>query len=389
MKMKKSFFFSVLMLGALVLAGCQSEATPETDTTKLWPAQEDKGTDWGFIDAKGKFVISAKFISANTFSNGYAKVKEGAKDDSMFIDQSGKTVFAEANDYDSYFYNGVCLFVDGKDLGFVDLKFKTVCSPRFEELYYMTADGLAICRESGETLYGFCNKNGNMVIPAQFEGVSSFEGGVAVVGEKDQEGNYRYGLINTKGNFVVDYNKTPMVNLGEGIIAFYNSNDKYGLLNNKGNEILSATFDDVYGFSEGMAIVQKGEKYGYIDKKGNYAIEPMKLDYAGAFVEGVAWIKKANSEKFDLIDKKGNVILTLTSAQSPRTNFHNGLARVSNTETGKLQYIDKKGNKVYAWEPGGGYSYVAPEEALKADFMSIEAGMLQANIDAWKAEIRK
>jgi hypothetical protein len=386
--MKKSLFFSVLMLGALVFAGCQKEETDITDTTKLWLAQEDKGTDWGYINEKGKFIISAKFLSATSFSNGYAKVKEGVNDDYAFIDKNGKVVMAEANDYADFFYNGVCIYRDGKDLGFIDKNFKVVCVPQFASLYQMSADGLALCWEQGESLGAYCDKNGKIVIPAQFQYASSFAGGVAVVAEEDKEGNVRYGLINTKGNFVVDYNKTPMSNLGEGVIAFLNSSDKVGLLNSKGKEILQATYDDIDGFSEGLAAAYKGEKTGYINTKGDVVIELQKYDYAGYFRDGVAWVKKANSEKYDLINKKGDVILTLTSAQVPQTNFHNGLALVINTDTYKKQYIDKKGNKIYSWEPGG-FSYVPAEEALKADFRSTDAAALQMSNEAMKAAIRK
>jgi len=389
MKMKKSLFFSVLMLGALVFAGCQKEETPTTDTTKLWRAQEDKGTDWGYINEKGKFIISAKFLSATSFSNGYAKVKEGVNDDYAFIDKTGKVVMAEANDYSDFFYNGVCLYRDGKDYGFIDKNFKVVCVPQFAQLGYMTADGLAICLEQGESLYGYCDKNGKMVIPAQFQYPGSFAGGVAVVVEVDKEGVERYGLINTKGNFIVDYNKTPMNNLGEGMIAFLNSSEKVGLLNSKGKEILQATYDGIEEFSEGLAIAWKGEKMGYINTKGDVAIELQKFAELWYFHEGVAWAKKANSEKYDLIDKKGNVILTLTSAQEPQSSFHNGLALVVNTDTNKKQYIDKKGNKIYSWEPGG-FSYApSTKEAMLEDLKSTEVGALHMSNEALKEALRK
>ena len=389
MKMKKSLFFSVLMLGALVFAGCQKEETPQTDTTKLWRAQEDKGTDYGYINEKGKFIISAKFLSASSFSNGYAYVKEGINDDYAFIDKTGKVVLAEANDYDGVFYNGVCIYRDGKDYGYIDKSFKTVCVPQFAVLSEMTADGLALCLEQGESLLAYCDKNGKIVIPAQFQYASPFAGGVAVVVEVDKEGVERYGLINTKGNFVVDYNKTPMRNLGEGMIAFLNSSDKVGLLNSKGKEILSATYDGISEFSEGLAPVYKGEKTGYINTKGDVVIELQKFEGVSSFYDGVAWVKKANSEKYDLINKKGDVVLTLTSAQVPQSYFHNGLALVRNTDTNKMQYIDKKGNKIYSWEPGG-FSYApSAEEALKEDFRSTEVGALKMSNEALKEALRK
>ena len=46
--------------------------TPDGDTTKLWPAQA--GGKWGYINARGNFVIVPLFQNAIGFSCGYALV---------------------------------------------------------------------------------------------------------------------------------------------------------------------------------------------------------------------------------------------------------------------------------------------------------------------------
>ena len=326
-----------------------SGTTPEEDATKLWPAQEDNGTKWGYIDASGKMAIEAQFDNVSYFSCGCARVwVDGAY---KFIDKTGNVISENMPTdavVDNYFYYNVCRYVQNDLYSFMDKNFQPLFTPKFKKLSVMSADGLAFCSEI-ENLYGYCDKLGEMVISPQFDLVSVFNGGVAVVGRDGNQG-VLYGLINTKGDFVIDYSYTPLYNIGEGIIAFYNSNDKYGLLDNKGNEILSATFDDVYVFSEGMAIVRKDDKYGYINKKGEYAIEPMKLEYATEFSDGVAWIKEPNGGNWEVIDKTGTVILTLSSQQTAYSTFHNGLAMI--WEDSQLKYINKKGDVIYTWHPG-------------------------------------
>ena len=64
-------------------------------------------------------------------------------------------------------------------------------------------------------------------------------------------------------------------------------------------------------FSDGFAYFDKEVKgtwkYGYIDKKGNVIIEAI-YDYACDYSEGFAMIKKGN--KWGLIDKFGNCSLS-------------------------------------------------------------------------------
>ena len=51
--------------------------------------------------------------------------------------------------------------------------------------------------------------------------------------------------------------------------------------------IIKPQFDEADSFSEGLAAVRVGAKYGYIDKQGKIVIKP-QLDCAGPFSEGLA-----------------------------------------------------------------------------------------------------
>lgn len=68
-------------------------------------------------------------------------------------------------------------------------------------------------------------------------------------------------------------------------------------------------YDEIYAFRDGMAICKIGEKYGYINKKGELAI-PTIYDDAFAFCGNYAFVRKgegANARYFT-IDKTGNVV---------------------------------------------------------------------------------
>ena len=73
-------------------------------------------------------------------------------------------------------------------------------------------------------------------------------------------------------------------------------------------------YDKLFGFSDGIARVEKGEtivegiKEGFIDKEGNEIVKP-EYDNAHDFSEGLAAVVK--DLKWGFIDKTGNETIAL------------------------------------------------------------------------------
>ena len=106
----KKIFYAVLAVVAMAFVGCKDTQTPETDTTKLWPAASPSGDAYGYIDAKGNFVIAPLFKYAGGFSCGYALVV--MDNEIKFIDKNGAiqaTPFSfdmtEDNEAYEFYYN--------------------------------------------------------------------------------------------------------------------------------------------------------------------------------------------------------------------------------------------------------------------------------------------
>ena len=111
----------------------------------------------------------------------------------------------------------------------------------------------------------------------------------------------------------------------------------------------SQKYDRVGEFSEGLALIEQDEKYGYVDTQGNIAIAP-QYDEAGNFSEGVVAV--VLNDKSFFIDAAGNVVITLDGYDaytnyreeiigggSPNhyylyslSEFNNGVAEVSKPE---------------------------------------------------------
>ena len=369
--MKKSFFFAALMLTAAVFTGCNSSnSTPLNDTTKLWPACNASGTKFGYIDNSGAMAIEAMYDQANRYSCGYACVL--LADNYMFLDSKGKTVQGStdlSNGCDPYFYYNYCGFRVKSGLwGMMDKNLTTVIQPAYAWIGYMSKEGLVAARLDGADKYGYLNTKGEWAIPANFDGVSMFQDGVAVVRVGD-----KYGAIDTKGQFQINAIYDMLESVGEGRLVFCSDakTRKGGMMDTKGNIIVQPIYDACNFFADnGLMPVRQDEKWGYINKSGDIKL-PISFYDASPFYEGYAWILRTEKSEFELIDINGNTVIRLNENEVPKTQFHNGLCLIyKETETSETyKYIDIKGTMVYSWTFK--YGYDAPARVAKERKMNI------------------
>ena len=88
-------------------------------------------------------------------------------------------------------------------------------------------------------------------------------------------------------------------------LALVRKDDKWGFIGKTGKVVIPLQYDYVWDFSEGLARVQKDNKWGFIDKTGKVVI-PLQYDYAYSFSNGVAEVQL--NGKWIKINKKGEVV---------------------------------------------------------------------------------
>lgn len=131
------------------------------------------------------------------------------------------------------------------------------------------------------------------VVPCEWAHISEFSEGLAVV-----QGYNAYG--------------------SKGLCGFI---DKFSKIQ------IPLEWEDVKLFSEGLAPARVGNKWGYINTRGEVVIEP-QFDGAGMFSENRAWVKTKgeNGWKYGFINKNGEMVIEfLYSAAKP---FREGVAAV-------------------------------------------------------------
>jgi WG containing repeat len=124
---------------------------------------------FGYIDRTGKIVIPAQYAKAWDFSEGLAAVS-----------------------------------MDDETYGYIDTNGKMTISPRKFEFVHEFKNGLAIIqiREFSGTRYGYIDRTGKIVIPAQYTSAENFSEGLALVSPIDKKSD-SYGYIDRTGKKVV------------------------------------------------------------------------------------------------------------------------------------------------------------------------------------------
>jgi hypothetical protein len=306
----------------------------------LSPARN--GSNWGFIDTSGNWVIEPKYLQVSFFSEGLAGVhewSEGGKFPAAYIDKTGHSVisFPEGVSQTGPFSEGLAAvrqisfnFHMGK-LGYIDRTGALAISYQFadggpfhEGLAAVVFDGQCYVegRDGGEPSTppsvaaptdcggvpssitkpcseGFINRTGKVVL--RFDGVRDFSEGLAAVKDKGQ-----WGFIEPGGKFVI-----------------------------------APRFEAARSFSEGLAAAEEGGRWGFVDRTGKWAIRPQfvkVVDFSG----GLVWADGV------YIDKTGKQIASAKYG----TSFVQGLADVLLDEkTLESAYIDRAGKVIFRYGP--------------------------------------
>jgi hypothetical protein len=197
----------------------------------------------GFIDRTGKLVIPARFTYAYPFSEGLAAVTEAQDGESGwgFIDKGGNWAIPPRFDWASNFQFGLAAVNRKRDCGYIDksgtqvLRLQSPPPPEdCASAWGDFTDGFSRWRFGSR--YGFIDRAGKTVIPAQYDLTFGFSEGLAAV----QIGK-RWGFIDSSGKMVI-----PLGN-----------------------------FSDVKPFHNGLSrVVLERGGVGYIDRTGKFVWGP-------------------------------------------------------------------------------------------------------------------
>lgn len=340
--MRKLYYFLIL---ALIFNACNLINREAHESIDLFPVRV--GEKWGYVNTKGKMVITAQFQEAELFSDGLARV--GVKKDSTiwygFINKSGEiSIECQYKDV-TCFSEGIAWVVKPKGHPIaIDNKGKEIFSMADAEVVTPFSDGLAAfakINSKGDLKWGFCDKKGKTVINPIFEAVQGFSEGLAIV----KDTNDKWGYIDKKGNMVVPYQFDYATHFKDGFATF-SLGDKWGIINKKGKIILNPQYDLLYMINKNNIVCEIGDQFGFCDRKGKILVNPQYDNiYINDYMEKGSLIAIGQNDRWGYINTSGDIKIKPQFENAYM--FQNGIAPVVFNE--KVGFINEKG--IYVVNP--------------------------------------
>ncbi len=214
---------------------------------------------YGYVDAQGKIVSGAQFSRAGDFWKGYAEVSVGGN--SALIDREGQLAlevpFARSMPFDH------------------EVSWVKVGSQKKSNAY--GDDALVINRGSFLFTDVFIDGGWNLI-------------------RKSGEINGPEGIVSIK--YFDKNNTSVMWALVEG---------GWGLLRSDGHWQTAARYRSVEEINNGFAVVNDGERWGYVDRDGDPVIRPQFLEARSFSTSGIAAVR--STAGWTYIDGSGTKIL--------------------------------------------------------------------------------
>lgn len=330
-----------------------------------------KNHKWGYMNKAGMVVIAPQFTSADYFSEGLAPVKIGYGIEAKFgfINRSGKMVIQPKYADAKPFSDGRAAVAIGQKYevkwGFIDQRGQYIVRPQY--------DGVDDF-DHGTAVAYTCDENPDSVATRRF--IINKEGKVIYKGPWTSDDLF-YTVKNGKIDISAEELKWTKFSNGLAPVPFEGKNGltSYGYIDKTGKVIIKPQFADAKQFSDGFAAIsvevkERGHnrnKWGYVDKTGKMVIQPQFADNPGDFTEGLALVSieipeskqrqliaegiDDSNKRYGFIDKKGKFVIEPKFEQAE--GFKYGLARVWVVEDdlgGEPSYIDKTGKFIWKSE---------------------------------------
>ena len=290
---------------------------------------------WGYIDKTGKSVIAEQYSEAQIFSEDLAAVKNGGK--WVYINKTGKEQFTAPYKTVTPFYGNLAeVRVKVSKVSMLGIAFN-VFSNIIGNMGNNSYIGVDYGFMEENEKRGYINKTGELVITTKNDFVDVYNG------NKDSlilfVNKNKWGLADSQGNVVVpaEYEKLSYFKEGFAIVA---NDGKYNFININNERLNKNDYTDVKPFQNDRAAVQFGEKWGYVKNDGVTAIRA-KFEKANSFYNGVATVQFNN--KWRIINKEDDTIKELTGIDEI-LNFTGGFAPIRKDKL--WGYMDVQGNIV-------------------------------------------
>ena len=272
----------------------------------------------GYIDEQGEVALPFIYEYAYPFIDGYAVVKSQGK--WGMIDRNGRVMVPFK--YDELWYRGLCAdnrygVIRNKKFGYIALDGTEAIPCRFDRPYgkcdWVFSEGVAGVFHDGRVY--FINPAGEPVFTLwdQFDYVGNFIRGYAVVNRfnYDEEHHLSIGFLDRNGSLMVpvqyQWISSDLSGWAEDALAVrFRGETVY--IDRAGRIVLKTPYDTlVTGFHGGVAWGLKNGGWESFDRKGNVLATNVRFERASYCGDG-RWIARSG-EEYRCIDAYGHELL--------------------------------------------------------------------------------
>ena len=271
--------------------------------------------------------------------------------------------------------------------------------------------GTAIVK--AQRLYGLLNAEGELILPCDYESVGSYIDSVDVRFVKQ---NSKWGIIDNKGTFLIKCHYDSYATPCDREYIAFEQNGKWGIVDIKDNIKQQFKFDEIYTYKkyflaklhgawgietydnkvlvdyeydkvrwytlgEQATSIQKGEKYGVLNKDGKLIA---KCEYDSPPFEKNGYVVLDKDKKYGLIDANtGEVIIPFEYQDlddysegllAAEKNDKYGYINIKNEVVIPFQYADavrfSEGLAMVGKRTGTAYTYLGPAPVITYGFIS-------------------
>ncbi|MBT1709465.1 WG repeat-containing protein [Fulvivirgaceae bacterium PWU5] len=313
---------------------------------------------FSFLNQDGGKTVPNEYDFATDFEGKIARVNQGAtfhEENYVYtggkwglIDKKGTNLVPATYELIMPYHKGTALVNIGGTATY------SLCEGECEEMVYYTCEG-------GK--WGLINEAGSVVIEAKYDRLIPF-GDNFLAGQEGQ-----YSLLNAAGEAVNEGSfSISLEEMEAGFIpAWYTThfttawqNEKSGVLSTAGKWLVKPEYDGVVykdqaaetPFTEGLVVVQSGDKWGAVDEAGTVAI-PAEYEGLRNFAGGLAAVM--SNGHWGFIDKANTNVIEPTYAAV--RDFQGDVTIVQREEGAPEFVIDRKGATRVKADPSITYSY--------------------------------
>lgn len=164
---------------------------------------------WGYVDSTGSLRIEAAYDEASDFHEGKALVVYKGKQ--YFINQTGELNFRFKGNLLHHYSEGVAIAQRSDGVFFMDHSGKALFDKKFQSVSPFNHYGLARAKMNGK--WGLLNTKGQFIVEPRYASIGHFSGGLAYI-----KINGLYGLYDNEGQRIIEQESDDLLQYQDQIV---------------------------------------------------------------------------------------------------------------------------------------------------------------------------